>query len=393
MSLKDAATAMGLGLRQAKRIKKRFAEGGAAALVHRARGRACSKKLKPGLVQRVLDLSHTKYPDFNDAHFTLMLQQQEGIKISRDTVRRIRRAAGIKPKKKRRPPRHHGRRPRRENQGAMILWDGSHHRWFGPDRPFACLMAAIDDATSAVLALRFEPSESSIAYLRLLNDIIGQHGIPISIYHDRHSALHRNDNFWTIEEQINGRQDPTQIGSICEELGIKAIPAYSPQAKGRVERLFGTLQDRMVAEMRLAKITAPEMANPWLRQTFIPKFNQQFALPPAKTCSLFRKTGNLDLEQILSFRYNTTVANDNTVKLNHIIITIPPGPGGRGYAKAKVVVRQALNGTWRVFYQNKIIAVQKSNVIFSPEFSHKKQTLNAPAAANLQWQPAAQVTS
>ena len=137
----------------------------------------------------------------------------------------------------------------------MVLWDGSVHQWFGPEHLPYCLISAIDDATSRCLAARFFPFESSQAYLWVLRQMLREYGIPLSIYQDRHSALKRNDPHWSLEEQLRGRQDPTQVGWALEELGIEPIYALSPQAKGRIERLFGTLQDRLIAELQKAGIT------------------------------------------------------------------------------------------------------------------------------------------
>ena len=139
----------------------------------------------------------------------------------------------------------------------MVLWDGSPHQWFGQTLPPCCLMAAIDDATGTVLAARFFAFEGSEGYLWLLRQIVTRYGIPISIYQDRHGSLKRNDDHWSIEEELAGRQEPTQVGQALRALGIQPIFALSPQAKGRIERLFGTLQDRLVAEFRLAKVTYP----------------------------------------------------------------------------------------------------------------------------------------
>jgi len=137
----------------------------------------------------------------------------------------------------------------------MMQWDGSPHYWFGPDNPPRCLMAAVDDAASSILALLFVPVESSLAYLRLLDMVLRRHGVPLSVYQDRHRALVRADDYWSIEEQLLGRQYPTHGGRVLQELDIQPICALSPQAKGRIERLFGVLQDRLVAEMALHGIT------------------------------------------------------------------------------------------------------------------------------------------
>ena len=207
ITLKEAAERMGLSYRQAGRLKEKAARDGPAGLVHGNRGRRPTNSLDVQLRERILELSRSQYGLFNDGHFTEKLATEEAIQVSRETVRQIRRGAGIPPKRRRRPPRHRRRRPRRAQEGMMVLWDGSPHRWFGPDRDPCCLMASIDDATGKPVAARFFPSESSVAYLWLLKSMVQQYGIPLVIYQDRHSALKRNDDNWSLEEQLRGEQD------------------------------------------------------------------------------------------------------------------------------------------------------------------------------------------
>ncbi len=183
--------------------------------------------------------------------------------MSRETVRKLRRGCGIKPQRRRRPKKHHKRRPRKAQEGMMVLWDGPAHMWFGNDTAPCCLMAAVDDASSRLLGAFFIEYEGSFGYLKLLKEIVTRYGIPVSIYQDRHSALHRNDDNWTLEEQLAGEQEPTQVGCALKALAITPIFALSPQAKGRIERPFGVLQDRLIAEMQLLGIKEIQEANAW----------------------------------------------------------------------------------------------------------------------------------
>lgn len=160
----------------------------------------------------------------------------------------------------------------------MVLWDGSPHPWFGSEYPPCCLMAAMDDARGKLLAACFFSFEGAFGYLWLLKTIVKQYGIPAIIYQDRHGALHRNDSHWTLEEQLAGRQEPTQVGGALEALGIRPIAALSPQAKGRIEKLFSTLQDRLGAELRFKGIQTIEEANTFLK-SFIRAFNRRFTVP------------------------------------------------------------------------------------------------------------------
>lgn len=200
----------------------------------------------------------------------------------------------------------------------MVLWDGSTHHWFGPDHPPCCLLVAMDDATGAILVARFFPFEGSEGYLWLLQEVVRGYGIPVSLYHDRHGSLHRNDDHWTLEEQLAGRQEPTQGGEALEALGIHSIRALSPQAKGRIERLFRTLQDRLGAELKLVGITTPGTANAFLTG-FRKTFNRRFAVSPKEAEPAWRKvTEGLDLDRVISFRYSATVGLDNTVRWGRI---------------------------------------------------------------------------
>ena len=239
-TLKEASRLMGVSYRHAKRLKKKLISEGARGLIHGNRGRPSPKALNRERVERILDLSLTTYTNFNDTHFTEKLNEIEGITVGRDTVRRLRRANGIRPKRRRRPKRHFKRRPRSLQEGMMVLWDGSPHRWFGKEKPPCCLMAAIDDATGRLLEAFFLPYECSFGYLKLVQSIVNTYGIPVSLYQDRHSTLHRNDDNWTLEEQLAGEQEPTQVGGALRSLGITHLRPYSPGQGTSRETLWGT---------------------------------------------------------------------------------------------------------------------------------------------------------
>jgi transposase len=366
ITLIEASQKMVVSYRHAKRLKKRFLQQGAKALVHGNRGRTPPNALKPETRKQVIDLAQQRYSAFNDTHFTEALQVNEGLKLGRETVRQLLRQAGIKPKRKRRPKKHHRRRERKTREGLMLLWDGSPHRWFGPTAEPCCLMAAVDDATSNLVAARFVDAESSHAYLCLLQDIVSIHGLPAAIYQDRHSALYNSHEPWSLQEQLDGRKRPTQVGAALEALGIQAIFAHSPQAKGRIERAFGTLQDRLLAELDLQGITDIDSANAFL-VGFIERYNRRFGVEAKNGRSAWRKPSrDLDLDRIISLSYPATVANDNTVRQNGLVIDIPPGPKGRSYAQAEVDLRQMLDGSWRVYYQNRVVASHHPTKVGEP---------------------------
>jgi transposase len=379
ISLKDGAGKMGISYRQAKRVRKRVRERGAQGLMHGNCGRSPQNRIPDPVKKRVLELSRQKYSAFNDRHFGEELLEQERIPLGRETVRKIRREAGILPKRKRRAMRHRKRRERKAQEGWMVLWDGSPHPWLGLNLPPCCLMAAIDDATGAILAARFFLFEGTEGYLWLLRQIVTRYGIPISIYQDRHGSLKRNDDHWTLEEELAGRQEPTQVGQALRALGIQPIFALSPQAKGRIERLFGTLQDRLGAELGLAKVTTPQEGNDLL-PAFIRRFNHRFALAPRQSEKAWRSVPKtLDVDRAISFHYPTKVGLDNTVRLGDLRLDIPPGPLGRSYAKARVEARQLLNGSWKVYYQDRLIAKHPSTALQEPIRALRRNRSLAPA--------------
>jgi transposase len=385
-TLKDAGKRMGVSYRHAKRLKKRFITEGAKGLVHGNRGRPSPKALNRQLAGRIIELSQGQYSNFNDTHFTEKLNEIEGITVGRDTVRRLRRTNGIKPKRRRRPKKHFKRRPRSLQEGMMVLWDGSPHRWFGKEESPCSMMAAVDDATGRLLEAFFVPYECSFGYLKLLDSIVSNYGIPVSIYQDRHSALHRNDDNWTIEEQLAGEQEPTQVGGALKSLGITPIFALTPQAKGRVERLFGVLQDRLIAEMGLWEIKKISEANIFLKELFIKDYNRRFSLKPETAQRAWLKVPrNVDIERTISFRYQAVVGNDNAVRLGGHVIDIPEGPGQRGYAKAKVEIRQLLDGSWRVYYKNKLIAKTAPTPLKEPIRAKPRRKSKVKAASDERW--------
>jgi hypothetical protein len=215
--------------------------------------------------------------------------------------------------------------------------------------------------------------------------MLRDYGIPLSIYQDRHSALKRNDPHWSLEEQLRGRQDPTQVGWALKELSIEPIYALSPQAKGRIERLFGTLQDRLIAELQRAGITDIQEANLFL-EDFLGAYNRHFSRSAEKPFKAWRPLARgMDIERVCSFRYEATVGNDNTVRLGGIAIDIPPGPWRASYAKARVEVRQLLDGSWRIYYQGNKIAQHEATQLREPLRTLKRSKTRAKAASPYSW--------
>lgn len=349
----EGARALGLGLRQFRRLKARYRQEGAPGLVHRARGRPSPRAMDRARRGQVVDLLLTTYTEFNDCHCTEALQEEHGLGLSRSTVRRLRRELGLAPKRRRRPPQHRARRPRRPAMGSLVLIDGSPFDWLGTGPPLL-LLGAIDDATGTILALHFRPAEDLHGYLILLGRIADAYGLPVSLYGDRLGVFVRNDAHWTLAEELQGVQDPTHFGQVLADLGIGYIAAHSAQAKGRIERLWGTLQDRLVAEFRRRDIRTLEAAEAFL-PTYMAAHNRRFAQPPAAATAAWRRTPR-DLADRLSCRYTRQVAKDNTVRLGARLVQLPRGRHGRSYAGCRVTVRECVDGRLLVDYQTQRLA-------------------------------------
>lgn len=384
LTMSEAAKICGVSLRQLRRIRRGVAEEGQAALFHGNRGRPPVNRVDEAVRKRVLSLRQGKYDRFNDQHFCEKLRNEiPPISVAVRTVRRILREAGIASVRRRRPRAHRRRRERKAQAGLMLLWDGSPHDWLEGRGAKLCLMAAIDDATSEVMpGAHFVEQECAAGYLRTLKAIVAELGIPWSIYMDQHGSLKRNDDHWTLAEELRGRQDPTQVGMALEALQIEPIYALSPQAKGRVERMWWTFQDRLVSELRLAGASTASQATAVVER-YRAEHNQRFAVPPHHRAPAWRPLrAGVDLDRICGFRYEATVLRDNTVRLAGMVIDVPPGPKKRSYADKRVEVRQLLNGSWRIYDANALIAT--GPVTHHGELRairYRKKTRGAPLSA------------
>jgi len=350
LSIREASRLLQLSERQVQRLKRRYRPDSVGWVQQGNRGRSMPWALPVPQQQLILTLARGKYQGFNDSHLAEKLRAEENLAVSRETVRRILRAAKLASPQKRRPRKYRSRRPPRPRFGMMALTDASRHDWIEGRGPTLTLVGFQDDATGQILAAHFQlEAENTVGYLRALHAMITAHGIPLSLYRDRHSIFQRNDAHWTRAEQLAGKQSPTQLGRILEELGIEQIPAYSPQAKGRIERAWRTCQDRLVSELRLARATTLPQANAVLAR-FCADYNQRFARPAADTASDFRRLPRrFDLDRCLALHYQRVVAADHTVTLGAQSIALPPLPGHRGYAGETVELSHQLDGTLCVF--------------------------------------------
>lgn len=384
---RQVAAALRVSVRHVQRLKGRFRAAGVAGLVHRTRGRPSHRRVAPALRQRVVALMQTVYVGLNDCHLTEKLREVEGLSLCRESVRRIRQGLALPAKHPRRAPRHRRRRLPEARAGSVVLLDGSPAAWLLDRGPTMTLHGALDDASGAVLARHFRPAEDLHGYAAVLDTVFTTWGLPVACYGDGTSILVRNDPHWTLEEELHGTQAPTHLGRVLQDLGIGYIRARSPQAKGRIERLWRTLQDRLVAELRLQGLRTYAAATAFL-PLFIADYNRRFAHPPADPTPAWRRPPR-DLSLVLSCRYTRTVARDNTIRLGPRWLQLPPGPGGRSWAGRRLELRECLDGRLVALEAGRIVATQPSS---GPEFvlrprsdptneRHRRRAVPRPSAA------------
>ena len=345
-----AAELLALSPRHVKRLKSRYRQGSAAALAHASRGRPSPHRTPDPERDRVIALARARYRGFNDHHFHEKLLEEEGLTLSRETVRRILRAAGHGSPRKRRPPAHRQRRLRSAREGELVQLDGSPHDWLEGRGPRLTILGMQDDATGKVLAARFFLSETAQGYFHLLQSLLQRCGVPLAFYGDRSGIFTRNDERWSLDEQLAGQRQPTQFGRALAQLGITFIAAQSPQAKGRIERLWGVLQDRLTSELRLAAACDLASANRVLRR-FVADYNRRFARSPRETEKAWRPAPP-NLERICCFTHERVVSNDNVVQWDGLRLQIHPQPRRYSFAGAKVQVHQSLDGRIALYYGN-----------------------------------------
>jgi transposase len=343
-----AAELLALSVRHVKRLKSRYRQGSGAALAHVSRGRPSPRRLPEPVRARILALARTRYVGFNDHHLCEKLCEVEGISLGRETLRRLLRSAGIGSPRKRRAPTHRQRRLPRAREGEMLLLDASLHGWLEQRGPELTLLGFLDDATRKVLVAQFFPIEDARGYFRLLHRLLRRYGVPLSLYGDRHSIFVRNDDHWSTEEQLAGKRQPTQFGRALAQLGVTYIAARSPQAKGRIERLWGTFQDRLTSELRLARAADIESANQVLGR-FLPDYNRRFAHAPRETEKAWRPAPQ-DLGRICCFLHERAVGNDNVVQWEGRSFQIPPQPKRFSFAGAKVHLYESLDGNVAIYH-------------------------------------------
>ncbi|MBI4224348.1 MAG: ISNCY family transposase [Deltaproteobacteria bacterium] len=356
------AQVLGLSERQVYRLKARYRKKGIFGLAHGNRGRRSRWKMPKRLEDRIVKLAQGKYAGFNDHHLAEKLCEVEGIEVSRSKVEKLLRSRGIAAVRKKRRPKHRTRRERKPRAGLLLQTDGSEHDWLEGRGPRLTFLGLIDDATNEVPFGFFDEAETTMGYFRLFYETFSRKGLPVSIYADRHTIFQT----WrkpTVEEQLENKRPETQMGRALRELGITLIPAYSSQAKGRIERCWGTFQDRLVSELRLVKADNKEKANQAAGQ-FIPRHNRRFTRKPADETPAWRPIPKgIDLLQILCVKEQRVAANDNTISWHGQTLQIPKSKIRPSFAKVRVDVHHLINGEVHLFYKKGCIAKFSSETI------------------------------
>lgn len=359
-SMREGVEVLGVSERHGWRLLAAYRKEGAAALAHGNRGRA-PRNATPAVVrQQVVAMAEERYAGLNHTHLAELLTEREGIVLSRSTVRRLLVGAGLPSPRRRRPPRHRCRRQRMPQEGMLLQLDGSHHAWLEDRGAVITLLLAVDDATGTVSHALFREQEDTRGYLLLLHGVVDRCGIPLAVYTDRHAVFGRwrrgpGDITTSLDAGVS-----TQCTRALRELGVTQIFAHSPEAKGRVERANGTLQDRLVAELRLAGASTLAEANRVLEE-FLPRFNQRFGVPAAEPESAYREVPEeLDIDGVLCVKERRRVAKDNTVRYRGRTLQLFPGFDQPSYAWARVEVQERLDGRLLVCHRGKLLTPEEA---------------------------------
>lgn len=356
MTGQEGAEVMGLSLRHTRRVIAAYRQEGAAVLAHGNRGKRSHRRIPEAVEEEIVALTKGQYHDYNNCHLTEELEERHSITVSSSTVRRVRQRHGLPSPRKRRVPRHRRRRERYPQAGMLLQVDGSKHDWLEGRGAWITLHAAIDDATNEVPWAVFRETEDATGYALLVHHISQTHGLPLAWYADRHTIF-QNPKQTTIEEQLAGLEPRSQLGHILRSLDIHLIGARSPQAKGRVERLFGTLQDRLVKELRRAGATNLDKANIVLRK-YLPRFNKRFTKPPSQSGSAYRPPlSRSEANAQICFTYWRTVTNDHTISLFGHELNLPDLPVRLNLTGRRIQLRHRMDGRLAVVYKHQVLCL------------------------------------
>lgn len=357
--IREAARILERSLRSVYRMLAKVREKGPEGVLHGNRNKVSPRRVPEAVRKKVIGLALGKYRDINDTHLCEILSKAEGIVMGRETLRGILRKEGLPSKRKVKRRKYRSRRERKEAFGMMLQLDASPHDWLQGRGPWLTLVGGKDDATGYVWA-HFEEAETTWAYLDLMREVISTHGVALSLYADRHSIFHTTREP-TIIEQLKDGVPLTQFGRAMEELGIRVMKAWTPQAKGRIERQWGVFQDRLVVDLRLARANTLEQAREVLKG-FLKEYNQRFCLLPKQAAAVFRKAPpKAVLHNILCLKETRMVKKDHTLSFDGLVLQIPFCKKYPCIADRQVEVRQYRDGHLEIGYRGSIVAR------FSPE--------------------------
>ena len=352
LKVKDAAKILKRSERQVYRIKVRVKKEGAKGVIHKGKTKRRPRWLTERIKNKINSLHKAKYEGFNLTHMTEFLNEEEKIKVSRESLRQILIDSGSYTPWKKHPKHRQWREPS-AREGQMLQFDTSDHDWLETRGSKLYLIGGIDDATSSCPGARFALTDSTIENMRVLKRIVETKGIPLVFYCDK-DANFKTAKYQSIHYQLKAEDAQTQIERALKELGVRIIYAGSPQAKGRVERAWGTFQDRLCSELRLHNISTLEAANHYLLEEYIPKHNRKFSHPAKESGVAYQPVPKgINLNNIFCIKYERTVAADNTISYRTRYYQILPNDYRISFAKAKVMVHEWLDGSIHVFYKDK----------------------------------------
>jgi transposase len=351
LSQVEAAEILGMSERTFRRWRDRYQDDGREGLADRRLGKASARRVPADQVHELLTLYRERYRGFTAKHFHDKLRQHHGFSFGYTWTKLRLQAAGLVAKAPRRAA-HRKKRPRRPLRGMLLHQDGSSHRWLPALEQELDLIVTLDDATSEIYSAFLVEEEGTMSSFLALAEVIGAQGLPCALYTDRasHYFLTPKAGEKVAKDQL------TQVGRALAQLGIEHIPAYAPEARGRSERAFGTLQDRLPKELELAGITTVEAANRFLRETYLPEHNDRFAVPPEHLETAFVADAAGVHRDTLCVQEERVVGNDNTVRYRGLSLQIPPSPIRPHFVKVRVRVHDYPDGTLAIFHGPRCLA-------------------------------------
>lgn len=382
-----ASMQMNLTIRQVKNIKAKVLSKGPVGIIHQSRGRISNRIIKPDKLQNIENIVKEKYHDFGPTFASEKLFENHNIEVSAEKLRQIMIAIGLwQPKSKKKQKHYRHWRERKAQYGELLQFDGCYHLWFEDRGQQSCALASIDDATGKIPSIEFTSWEGTINCMTYWKNYIKTHGKPIAIYLDRHSTYKQNH-----KSVFDDKNCLTQFERVMQELDIKVIHARSPQGKGRIERLFDTLQDRLVKEFRLAEVSNIESANKFTNEIFIEKFNKKFSVFPEKRGDLHRPLSEYEknnLDKIFSVKNFRAVNNDFTIKFEGNWYQLEKSQSVLVRPKENICIEQQLSGQMFITLKGKnlnyrllperpvkiikmpIIALTKTKPLWKPPIDH-----------------------